>query len=683
MMSRDGALARNSLGESTILSTIITDKPHFSTANLADLTPITFARMLVPMVHRGHYILCRTATPAYVSLAVNVILEDTEGGICFTGLYNCAPMADIEPDEWLPLATVVVVKEPYLKFLWSGRVMMRVDSPTDLVLLHRSSTFLRNTPWYAPLPIDFDECKKIANQHFGQGHMLQALEFYDFALEHRPDDPLINLNKSAAFLRLGRFFEARQAVERAMADQSSLVNTDPRLKHKALFRLGQAAYGLRDWEKAIQINSQLTDDASRHSLEQSRLRLSEARTGSYDMEALGKSMGLIVYHDVADFVGDVVIAQIPGKGRGLRTTRGVPAGTLLLASKAFATGNPRKWAEKNITLLTFNVSRNETTKAADAHLYVNMIYALRNNPHRTSELYQLYADGFPQVELPDGMIDPGRIKAIIDSNSFAIENEFDRQAQEATMDTSGVWILPSFINHSCVDNARRCFYGDLLMVRAIKDLRAGEEVLISYCPGTAEVRQNRMRWWQINCDCPWCNERVNTPRQAVERREYLLKTGPWSRDGHRRLSSIIKWIQSLDATYRPGDQFKNEMAPPLLTLMAAYMHEANADQAIATGRRILGLQPAIQAGTRVMVHMMIADLYLQTGRSDSAKEELRTMCGFCWKRARVTLRQLRTVAAQAMSNGDPSVVLAESLRELEEEQLAHSVERGPSGLTEI
>jgi tetratricopeptide (TPR) repeat protein len=427
-------------------------------------------------------------------------------------------MPDLGVDEWLPPETIFVVKEPYIKFTCREQVMMRVDSPSDLVFLHRSNAFLRDTPWYARLPIDFDECKSIANQHFGEGRMLQALEFYDFALERRPDDPVINLNKSAVFLRLGRFFEAHQAVERAIADESSIVNTDSRLKQKALFRLGQAAYGIRDWEKAIQICSELTDDVSRRLLEQSRQRLSEARTGSYDMEGLGKSMGAVVHHDVADFVGDVVIAEIPGKGRGLRTTRDIPAGTLLLASKAFATGSPRKWKPKNVLFLAFHIARNMIVKESTVDLIGNIIYTLRKNPQRTSELYELYAGECPRVELPDGMIDPGSIEAIVDLNAFEIENDFDLEPREKLARDSGLWILPSFINHSCVENAHRWFFGDVMMVRAIRDLRAGEEVLISYCGNRPDIRQHLMTWWKIACDCPGCKVRMKTPPQAAKRR---------------------------------------------------------------------------------------------------------------------------------------------------------------------
>jgi hypothetical protein len=401
------------------------------------------------------------------------------------------------------------------------------------------------------------------------------------------------------------------------------------------------------------------------------------------MEALATSIGRYVHHDVADFVGDVIIAEIPGKGRGLRTTRDIPAGTLLLASKAFATGSPQKWASKSILFLAFYVTRNQIVRGADVDLVGNIICTLRKNPQRTSEFYQLYAGESSRVELPDGMIDPGTIERIVDLNAFGIENEFDLVPPEKMMKSSGLWILPSFLNHSCVPNAHRCFYGDVMMVRAIRDLRAGEEVVISYCGDGPEARQDLMSWWKIDCDCPCCNERMKTPRQAAQRRNSLLKNGPWSSGGPQRLSPIMKWIQSLDATYNPGDQFKSEMCQPLLNLMAAHMREANADHAIATGRRILGLQPYIQAGFEIMAHMMIACVYVKTGRPDSAKEELRIMRDFCWKRVRITLRQLRLVATQAMKQGDPNIVLADTLRELEEAQLAYPLEPALGRETEI
>jgi hypothetical protein len=104
-----------------------------------------------------------------------------------------------------------------------------------------------------------------------------------------------------------------------------VVANDQSLKDKALFRLRQAAYGMRLWRKALGAFSELMETALQSSglSNQSLLRLGERQTGSYDMGALAPTLGRIVCHDVADFVRPVTIRDICRKGRGLCLTADV------------------------------------------------------------------------------------------------------------------------------------------------------------------------------------------------------------------------------------------------------------------------------------------------------------------------------------------------------------------------
>ena len=45
---------------------------------------------------------------------------------------------------------------------------------------------------------------------------------------------------------------------------------------------------------------------------------------------------------------------------------------------------------------------------------------------------------------------------------------------------SGLWLLPSFMNHSCRPNVQRVIAHDRLFLRAGRDLRAGDELFDSY-----------------------------------------------------------------------------------------------------------------------------------------------------------------------------------------------------------
>jgi hypothetical protein len=210
-----------------------------------------------------------------------------------------------------------------------------------------------------------------------------------------------------------------------------------------------------------------------------------------------------------------------------------------------------------------------------------------------------------------------------------------------------------------------------MMIRAERDLQAGEEIVMSYC-ASPDSREILMKNWQIDCGCPWCQQRKRTPHQTAKRRGSLLKNGPGGGQQRESPAAVEKWIRSLDATYSPEDKFRCEMMGPLTVLMDAYMMEGNADQGIAIGRRLLEIQPRIHDGFRVKIQMRIAQIYALSNRIALAKDELRTMRDLWGKKARITLGHLRVVARESMAQGDPSGSLAKVLRELEEESPAHS-----------
>ena len=74
----------------------------------------------------------------------------------------------------------------------------------------------------------------------------------------------------------------------------------------------------------------------------------------------------------------------------------------------------------------------------------------------------------------------------------------------------GVWLLPSFINHSCIPNASRINTGrDIMRVHATKDIDPGEEITIPYFDVLAphRLRGNEEEWGStaVANDVKWRN----------------------------------------------------------------------------------------------------------------------------------------------------------------------------------
>lgn len=55
-----------------------------------------------------------------------------------------------------------------------------------------------------------------------------------------------------------------------------------------------------------------------------------------------------------------------------------------------------------------------------------------------------------------------------------------RETTDKQFHSCGVWPLASYINHSCNSNARRAFIGDMMIVRATRDLAPDEEINFWY-----------------------------------------------------------------------------------------------------------------------------------------------------------------------------------------------------------
>ncbi|KAI8648829.1 SET domain-containing protein [Fusarium sp. Ph1] len=121
--------------------------------------------------------------------------------------------------------------------------------------------------------------------------------------------------------------------------------------------------------------------------------------------------------------------------------------------------------------------------------------------------------------------------------------------------TSGIWLLASRINHSCVGNCRRSFIGDMQIVRATRDLLADTELLFCYrLPVPFESYQEAQKGfknWGFTCDCGLCLRKKATSRSVFQRRKVLadglqrLLDHPGSGNG----AKASRLMKALEETY--------------------------------------------------------------------------------------------------------------------------------------
>ncbi|KAL4861267.1 hypothetical protein BDV12DRAFT_204185 [Aspergillus spectabilis] len=227
-------------------------------------------------------------------------------------------------------------------------------------------------------------------------------------------------------------------------------------------------------------------------------RLLEEKRGKYNFkhmqqEVVKKSPPLF---DHATYVGPVVVRTTESRGRGLFTTKDIKAGDLLLCKKAFAHAfyDPED-SEKGLALL-INVETDLMTIGTQADLLTILVQKLYKNPSLMSTITNLHHGSYNPVgvsEVDDTpIVDTFLIERIMALNCFScplsslethIRSSTDKA--EATragneFHSCGVWPLASYINHSCDSNAQRSFNGDMMIVRATRDITRDSEITFWY-----------------------------------------------------------------------------------------------------------------------------------------------------------------------------------------------------------
>lgn len=81
------------------------------------------------------------------------------------------------------------------------------------------------------------------------------------------------------------------------------------------------------------------------------------------------------------------------------------------------------------------------------------------------------------------------------------------------------------MNHACVANSHRAFIGDIMIVRAAKDIKKDDEILISYrLPDMDHAEtQKALKNWDFTCTCRLCTAEAQTSPSDRKERQALIK----------------------------------------------------------------------------------------------------------------------------------------------------------------
>lgn len=455
------------------------------------------------------------------------------------------------------------------------------------------------------------EHKELGTRHLSLGELPLALEHYNAALLLLPHDaptslriPL-HLNLSLTYLKLDS--SPHLALSHALS--ALKLGAEGAQREKALFRAAQAEYALERWLLARErFEAMSAGEGSRKErtewLAKAERRLAETGRGSYDWAALVEGRG----DRVADYVNidKLDIKQLDGgQGRGIVATKEIAEGELVALVKPYAaclsadlTAIEMATSEGKTNAITGLVDSLTQVKLADAVMQEitssepscsraevarDLLFAGPSHPtppvFPVSTLLPGSQPNISPCTLEAPRPDHRRIALSISYNSFTprpLSTVALAPETPSPHPPSGLYLLPSLVNHSCTPNTSQTFFshrsGLPMALRARRTIAPGEEIIQSYCAGldfdarrTFLAKHVGPGVMERGCGCALCLSEAEDGNEAMARRRRLLdviQSGEFARakPSKESVKSLENLLSALKATYssrRPDTEGSN------------------------------------------------------------------------------------------------------------------------------
>jgi len=432
------------------------------------------------------------------------------------------------------------------------------------------------------------------NVLFKSGNYGGAVVKYTECLNSDPQDAVSLTNRAECFLRTRQF-------PFALKDADAAIAFDPS-KSKALYKRALALNGLARYADAVKTLKELVqkepqDATAKNALAECEMLSQQAFLGDYNMPALLFGRLAMSFRRCADYVGPVAIVTIPAKGRGVVVTKDVKAGELLCVSSPLATAPIQAGVELVLIKQLVNAAARDWRDAAVIQTLPAETDVTKSAeiPAPDLSLFRKHLTKNDDV----GVTEPRDQETFARMCGAIVKTSAIRNAQSV-----GVYPLPSFFNHACAPNACKLLVGNVMFVRAARDLQKGTEVCLKYFDVTnpePERAIHAKRFGIETCVCRRCLvERVGAgdaktatdlaAKKATAARELAVKDPAnkkpgMDRDGEKAASAAAAIVMDALQVNSPA------------TLIAAMRGKAKAShteitQALAEWKRTKGKSEA-------------------------------------------------------------------------------------------
>ena len=366
-------------------------------------------------------------------------------------------------------------------------------------------------------PTDGYDLIQEGNALFREGRFLQAIVQYTCAINANNKDAAYYQNRAFCYLKLNE-------IESALLGFLKANLLDPaNVKIQYLIALTWSKLG--NYKLCLDLLNKIkpkdnVDSQSIENLMKEAKSFIENINGKFDfgMMRINYSKDLPII--ISDYIGSITILHNL-RGRGVFTTREVKKGDNLCVVKAVEFNGP----EIVLCCCDSCSLKRMQFSSRDKSIHAMLIEKARKSKLTTVRLASLCDKSIKNVniELYSGCgfefaknFDTSRypldvLQSMIEQNiCLDFDNLNLSYLHGVPAFVYGIWLLPSFMNHSCIPNAVKIYIGDICIVRAITDIPDGEEVFISYLP--LKLYPNplgRNKVIGYKCVCKLCKFEIN------------------------------------------------------------------------------------------------------------------------------------------------------------------------------
>ncbi|OTB03195.1 hypothetical protein M426DRAFT_321984 [Hypoxylon sp. CI-4A] len=544
------------------------------TIRVQDLEPMKLGDLQMDTHHRGRRLTVKRLSPVVTLIARSWTMVQEEAGDDAERLEICLHKSRHGKDI-LESASSFIIKEPYFTLTDQGEPTIRIDHPSDLIVCLEEVPDEGNAAAAEKSALAF---KDKGNSALQKQNLVSAHAMYTKGIEIARQGALsetkpdlvrdIFRNRAHVNLLLNQLDEAKGDAKEALINGEEDRSKD--LDSKAYFRAGCAAYNLGEYQEAksfFEEQQKRTSDTKTAIayLKNIEVRLREQETGAYNFKKIQASLSRSRPRvDAASFISNTKVKESTGKGRGLFATRDIPAGEIVMCEKAFCV----VWGyeKEALTAMTYD-ARDDRIRVSPVGLSKSIVQKLLSNPSQIERVFGLYGDyqgdGKNVSTTEDGsVVDTFRVHDIMSRNAFGPGSQFGEDG--ARNASTGLWIWAAYINHSCIANVKKEYVGDLMVVRAIQLIKAGDELFHSYDESSDyEARQTALTTtWGFECDCALCTaEKADDNGTRRKRRDLTKEADEFVQSEHpvnaKRLtiSKAKRLAQAIENTYA-GERYK-------------------------------------------------------------------------------------------------------------------------------